>query len=130
MGPELFAFAFGEQWQQSGEIARWMALWLFFQFVSSPLSTTFSVTENEKQGLVFQLLMLVSRIVAISIGAWFGDFLITIILFSGVSVICYLSLLVWITYIVGNHVKTLLRPTLNASGFAIVIVTPILLVIM
>jgi O-antigen/teichoic acid export membrane protein len=39
-GPSLFAFVFGENWRPAGEIAVLLSLLVFFQTVSSPLSST------------------------------------------------------------------------------------------
>lgn len=127
LGPDLFGFVFGEQWRQSGEFARWMAPWLYLVFVSSPLGTLFAVTENQKQGLAFQVILLVSRVVAISIGAWYGDLTVAILLFAGASAFCWLGFLFWIARIVGNSVRTMWQPTLAAFGFALIAASPILI---
>ena len=37
---DIFIFVFGENWRLAGEAASIMAPWLFFNFLSSPLSTT------------------------------------------------------------------------------------------
>ena len=39
-GPALFAFVFGESWRPAGEIAVLLSVLVFFQTVSSPLSST------------------------------------------------------------------------------------------
>lgn len=39
-GPALFAFVFGENWRPAGEIAVLLSVLVFFQTVSSPLSST------------------------------------------------------------------------------------------
>ena len=51
LGPDLFAVVFGENWRQAGEFVRWMAPWLYFAFISSPLSTIIAVTEETKKVL-------------------------------------------------------------------------------
>jgi O-antigen/teichoic acid export membrane protein len=126
LGPDLFAFVFGENWRQAGEFARWMAPWLYLVFVSSPLSTVFSVTEQLKQALAFQLILLVSRVGAIVLGAWLGDLMLTIILFAGVSSLCYLGLLFWIAHLAGNAPRTMIQPTLRAAGIAFFCAVPVL----
>lgn len=126
LGPNLFTFVFGEQWRQAGEFARWMAPWLYLQFVSSPISTVFSVTDNQKKALAFQIILLVSRIAAMVLGAWYGDLNLTIMLFAGASAFCYLGFLVWVARIVGNPVRTMWQPTLAAFAFASAATLPIL----
>jgi len=39
-GPWLFAFVFGDAWREAGEIASVLSILVFFQTLSSPLSTT------------------------------------------------------------------------------------------
>ena len=127
LGPELFSFAFGANWSQAGEFARWMAPWLYLVFVSSPLSTLFAVTESLKQGLVFQIILLVARIVAILIGAWLGDLMLTVILFSGASALCWLGFLFWVAHTAGNTARSMVMPTLAACGVGLLCVLPVLI---
>ena len=126
LGPELFAFVFGENWRQAGEFARWMAPWLYLVFVSSPLSTLFAVTESQKQGLAFQLILLLSRVGAIALGAWRGDLGLTIILFAGVSALCWLGFLFWVSHIAGNTFRSMVMPTVSAAGVALFCAAPVL----
>jgi O-antigen/teichoic acid export membrane protein len=96
LGPDVFAFVFGEQWRQAGEFARWMALWLYVQFLCSPLSTLFSVLELQKQGFVFQILILGIRIVVLVTSATFGDMLFTVTAFAITNFFCYGFTLFWL----------------------------------
>ncbi len=127
LGPELFAFVFGADWQQAGEFARWMAPWLYLVFVSSPLSTLFAVVEKQKQGLVFQLILLLSRVVAILIGASLRDLQLTVILFSGCSALCWLGFLFWVAHLAGNTARSMIMPTLAAIGVGLLCVMPVLI---
>lgn len=126
LGPTLFAFVFGVQWLQAGEFAQWMAPWLYLVFVSSPLNTMFVVVEAQLQGLAFQAILLVSRIMAIGVGAWIGDLALTIKLFAGVSAVCWLGFLFWVAHVADNPAKSMWQPTLHAAGFAVVIASPVL----
>ncbi len=126
LGPDLFAFVFGAQWRQAGEFARWMAPWLYLVFVSSPLSTIFAVMDRQKQGLVFQIILLVSRLTAIGVGAWIGDLSITVMLFAGASALCWLGFLFWVAHVAGNPARSMWQPSLAAFGFALLATLPIL----
>ena len=131
LGPELFALAFGEQWRQAGELARWMAFWLFLQFVSSPLSAAvFSTTENQHYMLIFQIMMLFLRLVAIGVGALIGNFLLTIILFCLVSSLSYFVLFLLIVYLSNAYIKYILHEVLFSFLYSFLIITPILTVTM
>lgn len=48
-GQPLFAFVFGEQWQESGRLSEIMAPWLMLNFVSSPLTIIPLVLEQQKK---------------------------------------------------------------------------------
>jgi O-antigen/teichoic acid export membrane protein len=124
-GPQLFALVFGEQWQQAGEFARWMAPWLYLVFITSPLSTLFAVMEKQRQGLLFQVLLFVLRITAISVGAWYDDLLFTIILFSSVGALCWAGFLVWIMLNTGTAVIRIVQPTVKIFVASSVCVLPL-----
>jgi len=114
VGPELFALVFGSDWRQAGEFARWMAPWLYFVFTLSPLSTLFAVLENQREGLAFQIILLVVRLAAIFVGSIFLDIGDTIILFAAVSALCWIGLLFWIGVASGNTAFAMVRPTFSA----------------
>lgn len=68
VGPDLFGAIFGKDWRQAVEFGRYMAPWLYLQFISSILSTVFCVTEQQLQGMSWQAILLGSRVVAILAG--------------------------------------------------------------
>lgn len=125
-GPQLFSWVFGADWQDAGEFARWMTPWIYLVFVSSPLSTLFAVMEHQKQGMMFQIILLAARVVALAAGAVNGSLLFTVILFSTASAVCWFGFLVWIGYKTGNPLSAMIRPTLEASVYAIACGLPLL----
>lgn len=126
IGPELFAFVFGPDWRQAGEFARWMAPWLYLVFVSSPLSTLFFVLEQQVQGLTFQIILLLARVGAIFLGAWWGDLTLTIMLFAGTSTLVWVGFLFWVAHLAGNPPKSMILPTLAAMGIALLCAMPLI----
>lgn len=129
IGPDLFSVVFGEQWRTAGEFARWMAPWIYLVFVSSPLSTLFAVMEKQVQGLFFQIVLLVSRIVAIFSGAALGGLIETVILFSVASALCWLGFLFWLGRLVGLSALSMIYPALRALGVSVICLLPIILAI-
>jgi len=127
-GPDLFALVFGEQWRLAGECARWLSPWLYLVFVSSPMSTLFSVVERQDQGMAFQILLLAARCGAIGLGAWIGEFLIAVKLFGTFSAICWAGFLVWLGRAAGTRPSAMIRPTLSAFAVAQICSTPLWLV--
>lgn len=125
IGPDIFALVFGEPWRAAGEFARWMAPWLYIVFITSPLSTLPSVMGKQRQDLLFQAILLAARATAIVLGAWCDDLQVTVILFSGLSALCWVGYLVWIGKLTNNTVGMLLRPTLRALMVSLVAVAPL-----
>lgn len=127
VGPDFFAMFFGENWRQAGEFSRWMSPWLYFVFVSSPLSTVFSLMEKQVSGMTFQIILLVSRIGAISLGGYYNDVLLTVMLFSCVSALCWAGFLVWVFCLSGKKIRAIVNPTLMASLFSILCNSPLII---
>ena len=127
VGPELFQWIFGPQWRNAGEFARWMMPWIYFVFVASPLSTLFAVTGRLRQGMVFQLVLLFTRIAALLVGARSGDLVFTIMLFAAASALCWLGFLLVVAKISGNSAASLWRPGATALGYGAICVSPLLL---
>src|SRR5699024_8920966 len=42
-GPILFELVFGHSWNQAGEYARWLSIWLLFGFVNRPVVSAIPV---------------------------------------------------------------------------------------
>jgi len=101
IAPELFSLVFGSNWIQAGVYARWMIPWIIIQFVVSPLSIVFSVTENQFVGLVTQILFLVIRIISLVAGAHFAGSEGAIIYYSISGLIVYFGLWLWILRLIG-----------------------------
>ncbi|QYF93516.1 oligosaccharide flippase family protein [Massilia sp. PAMC28688] len=53
--PQLFAWAFGENWRPAGELAQILAPLYFLNFIASPLSYVFYVAGKQKMDLVWQV---------------------------------------------------------------------------
>lgn len=128
VGPDLFGAIFGKDWRQAGEFGRYMAPWLYLQFISSPLSTVFCVTEQQLQGMSWQAILLGSRVIAILAGGlWLKNIEVTIILFSLASALSYLILILWIARLSGCPLILIAKSTLHAVAIALGCVFPIIL---
>ncbi len=55
LGPGLFAWALGEEWRQSGEMARWFAPYVAAHFMAAPLTVAPMVTGRQAGALAFSL---------------------------------------------------------------------------
>jgi O-antigen/teichoic acid export membrane protein len=99
-GPSIFDFVFGDEWVRAGDYAQWLVLWWFFGFINVPsvmLIHTFGL-----QHLLFgyEVAQAVARIGAIVLGAYLGDDLMAIVLFSVVGAVFNGGLVVFVFWYV------------------------------
>ena len=84
IGPEAFVVVFGARWAEAGVYVQIISVWQFFVFVVSPLSTLFSVLERQGAGLIFNIVLLASRVLSLIIGGWFfGNARLALALYAG-----------------------------------------------
>ena len=101
VAPDLFNILFGHSWIVAGKYVRWLSLWIFFQFISSPISTVYVVLEKQKDFLLFNILLLVTRIIALVIGGINNDAMLSIILFGTSGFVMYLFFTIRILTLAG-----------------------------
>lgn len=99
LGPWMFSLAFGSEWAQAGDYARWLSLWLFFMLVNRPCIGVTSVLGMQKSFLVQGLLALVLRFAGLWIG-WrvFASDVWAVALFSAGGGIAALLLIGLVAY--------------------------------
>lgn len=79
---------FGEEWKSVGWYARVLMPWLFFAFLSNPLTSLILVLNRQKTILFFDIITLIMRFFAFYIGYHFyNSILISLFLFSIVGVV-------------------------------------------
>lgn len=70
--PSLFAFAFGSEWQEAGELARRLLPGFALQFVVAPLTFTMLVLGRVRLGLVADLALLIGASSTLLLAAYAG----------------------------------------------------------
>jgi len=78
VGPMLFVDVFGSEWREAGEYVVWLAPWLLASFVGQPIASVAYLTNRQGSEVVFQVLLLASRIGGVAIGAIAGEPLLSI----------------------------------------------------
>lgn len=130
LGPDLFAFAFGNPWRQAGQFAQWMAPFLYIQFVTSPLGILHSVVEKQAQGAFFHTVLLAVRVVSLSIGGLQGDVIFAVALFSVSSAVCWFGFLLWLLSLSGAiPLRTVASSTLKAMASALLVGLPVIVAV-
>ena len=123
--PSVFAFVFGDEWHVAGRLVRWMAPWLYLVFVTSPLSTLFTILEKQAQSAVFQATLLALRTGGIFSGARLGGLETAVAMFSVVSAACYAFLLWWIFRATGSGSRIFLATTLKSLVVSLAVAAPL-----
>lgn len=82
-GPTLFAFVFGAEWRVAGMFARILSIEVFFHFIFHPISTVFSIFEQQKKSLFIYILKLILVLVVfISAKIFIFDTYLTVLIYS------------------------------------------------
>jgi len=108
-GAELFRLIFGDPWHEAGFYVQILSMSVFINFVTSPLSTVFSVNEKQEAITVIQIVLLVLRTLAIIIGGLSTNPRLSILLFSVVGIAVNLFLLLYIFRITAMRIVIPLR---------------------
>ena len=95
VGQDLFSVVFGHNWAEAGLYTQILAPWMFFVFISSPLSTLFSVFERQGSALIVHSTIFLTRLISLYIGGVLGNVYIALGLFSVTGVFVYGGLSVW-----------------------------------
>ena len=89
IGADLFRLVFGSRWAEAGVYTQILAMWTLFWFISSPLSTLFSVLERQEFGLKLNVLILSTRLASLIGGGLIGSPRAALALFSASGVLVY-----------------------------------------
>lgn len=93
-GPWLFSFIFGSGWEVAGEYARWISLWMFFNFTYQPCIRALPVLSAQGFHLMFTFLTLIVQTSNIIIGYFiFSSDLVIIALFGSTGAILCIVLI-------------------------------------
>lgn len=69
--PILFPIVFGTEWSRAGVIVAWIAPWMLFQLMASPVAFGLHVTGHISAAMLLQLIGLVMRVGAVICGIMF-----------------------------------------------------------
>lgn len=62
---DIFIFAFGDKWKLAGEATSTMTLWLFLNFITSPLSTIYMILNKQEVMFVFSIIYMLFPLITI-----------------------------------------------------------------
>jgi len=96
IGKDLFVIVFGSQWAEAGIYVQILAIWILFQFISSPISALISVLEKQRSGLIFNMLLFATRAASLIVGGISGNIQFTLVIFAITGAACYGLLSLWL----------------------------------
>lgn len=103
VAPYLFKVLFGEEWLEAGYYGRIIALFLFIEFVATPLNSLFYVREKQKLLMRLQLLNAICGGIAIYLGAVvFKDARMSLLLYSG-NAILFNTFMLFFSYKIASN---------------------------
>jgi O-antigen/teichoic acid export membrane protein len=110
---------FGHEWTPAATLLAWTALWVAWQFVTSPLSMVMVGLEAVRRHMAVQLVLFVLRIVPIPLGAFLGSADIAVIGVSVASVVGYIIYLLAICSVVGLTVWSIVTALAGPIAFSL-----------
>ena len=123
IGEESFIVVFGNPWAEAGVYAHYLALWIFFLFITSPISTLFSVLEKQNISLIINIIIFPVRAGALIIGGMVGDPRLSIILFSAAGVIIYAGANLWFMKMAGCSIIHILKKFSKYLAYSILLLS-------
>lgn len=95
VGEDLFSVTFGHDWSEAGIYTQILAPWMFFAFISSPLSALFFVFERQRSALIVHSIIFLTRVMSLYIGGALGNVYTALALFSASGVLVYAGVGIW-----------------------------------
>jgi O-antigen/teichoic acid export membrane protein len=105
LGRDFFEVVFGNQWSEAGIFVQILGLWMFFWFISSPLSTIFAVLERQELALVVNLAIFGTRIASLLVGGMLKSVYLCLVLFAGSGIIVYGGYALWNLTLAGVRLR-------------------------
>ncbi|WP_435550557.1 oligosaccharide flippase family protein [Desulfobacterium sp. N47] len=98
--PIIFTWIFGSQWQMAGDLSKYLILWMMFVFCNIPAVLFARLIRIQRIVFFYDLVLLVIRIFTLILGGLYLSSLHTVMLFSFVSAVMNLILILLVGYIV------------------------------
>ena len=124
-GPDIFAFLLGAQWRPSGEMVQYLAPWIFFTAVSSPLTRLFDVMERQRLELILHLAILFVIALSMAVGIYFDDVPLTLILLGACGGLIRLTQIIIVLSMADVDVPSILYPYTRYGLYALPWLIPV-----
>ena len=125
IGQDVFSVMFGQRWSEAGVYVQILSPWMFFVFISSPLSALFSVLERQEAVLLLNTVLFTTRLVALGVGGMLGNVRLALLLFAVTGIPVYGSWCAWILKVSGVSKSQVLHILLKYLGVSVMVISPI-----
>ena len=127
-GGPLFGFVFGNNWVEAGVYAQILSIYVLFQFISSPLSTVFSIYNRQGTFLFLSLSQLINRMIALILFAQFGVARNCLIAYSAVSSIFYILILYFVFRFSKAFISSGMKVLVKYAILSFILLLPVLFI--
>lgn len=103
IGPDLFAYIFGDEWREAGLYASWMFLWVGLMFINPPASAMYFILNKQRTQLVYEIALFIARFGALYYFGQTRDILLTIQVYSIIGVVFNLIYIAYISIVLRNE---------------------------
>jgi O-antigen/teichoic acid export membrane protein len=125
IGDSLFSIILGEEWRVAGEFVQILCIWRFFVFVEAPILALFNVTERQKAGAMFDIILTILCYTALLIGCLHHNVFLALELYVAAGVIVISSMTAHILMVSGVNIVSLLKNTGRPIVLSILLIIPL-----
>jgi O-antigen/teichoic acid export membrane protein len=106
----VFSFVFGDQWEQAGVFASFLAISAILTVPTNPLMVIFRLMFRERINFFINIIFVFLKMAVLWLGAvYYADILISIVLFCGVTIISQAVYLFYIFKLTNLNLKIVIR---------------------
>ena len=95
-GKTIFSFILGEKWVMAGIYSQLLMPFLFMLFINPPAIASISVLRLQKQALIFDIILLFTRILTLTVFSVYGNAILAIGAFAFVGVVFNLFIIIYV----------------------------------
>lgn len=107
--PALMEWLLGSEWVTVAQCLRWMMPWLLMSLLVAPICYLSDVFGKQKIGLLFEVVLLVARVVGIAVGIAAQDFVWAVAGYSLGGAVVIGCQLVWLLSLVKDYERSISR---------------------
>jgi lipopolysaccharide exporter len=119
IGDIIFTFAFGDMWSQAGVYVQILSFYIFLRFITLPVNYLVIRMEKQKYLLIFNIILVLIHVVAITIGGLLDNVLVSLGLLSLFAGIAYGVFGFWIMAKIGVNLYNLYISVLRAVFYCL-----------